>query len=129
MKLLIAGSRSISEDKLRDLFDINSLVRMFDLEWPKEFVHGGAARGTDRWFAEVCDSYHDTTPTKVFSAEWVKYGKRAGMIRNNKMAVYADVLILIWDGKSSGSAQMKSAMMNLGKPVHEIIIRKVYDRI
>lgn len=121
MKLLIAGSRTIDADKLLNLLEINSLLTMFDLPWPKEFVHGGASKGGDRYAAMVADSYWDTTKCKVFKADWDKLGRGAGMIRNKQMAQYADVLILIWDGKSKGSANMKQNMIDQGKPVYEII--------
>lgn len=123
MKLLIAGSRSIDANKLFGLMDINSLLDMFNLPWPTEFVHGGASRGGDRYADLVADSYHDTTPKKVFDANWTKHGRSAGMIRNKEMADYSDVLILIWDGESRGSANMKKNMEDLNKPVFEIIFK------
>jgi hypothetical protein len=42
----------------------------------------------------------------MFPAKWDKYGKAAGPLRNREMAAYADALILVWDGKSRGSANM-----------------------
>lgn len=123
MKLLIAGSRTFNHTKLLELLEINSLLRMFDLDWPSEFVHGGCLTGADRYCAEVADSYHDTTKCTVFDADWNKHGKAAGPIRNKQMADYADVLILIWDGKSKGSTNMKANMEALGKPVYEITFK------
>jgi hypothetical protein len=42
----------------------------------------------------------------LFSADWDKLGKRAGVLRNEDMAKKADALVLIWDGESRGSANM-----------------------
>lgn len=42
----------------------------------------------------------------VYAAEWAKYGKRAGMLRNKIMAQNADGLIAFWDGKSPGTKNM-----------------------
>lgn len=123
MKLIIAGSRTIDKNKLLSLFDINNLLDMFDLEWPKEFVHGGCPKGADAYCAEIADSYHDTTMVEVFKADWDKYGKSAGPRRNKEMAKYSDVLILIWDGESRGSKNMKEEMIKLNKPVYEVIIK------
>jgi hypothetical protein len=95
---------------------------MFNIPWPKEFVHGGCKSGVDAWVAEVTDTYWDISPTKVFEAEWEKYGNRAGPLRNKKMAVYGDRLLLIWDGESKGSLSMKKAMLEMNKPVYEIRI-------
>lgn len=61
---------------------------------------------------------------KEFPADWDKFGKGAGPIRNKQMADYADALLLIWDGESRGSANMKSQMEKLGKPIYEVILRK-----
>ena len=58
----------------------------------------------------------------LFDADWETHGKAAGPIRNAQMAKYADALLLIWDWKSKGSANMKQEMFKLNKPVYEVII-------
>ena len=46
------------------------------------------------------------------------------IFRNPKIVIeateYADILILIWDGKSRGSGNMKANMIRLNKRVIEI---------
>lgn len=42
----------------------------------------------------------------TFHAEWGKYGKRAGPIRNEEMARYSIACIAFWDGKSRGTLSM-----------------------
>lgn len=68
-----------------------------------EVVCGGA-HGADHygfvWASE------QQLNTKIFSADWLLHGRSAGPIRNSAMADYADALILVWDGKSRGSADM-----------------------
>jgi hypothetical protein len=39
------------------------------------------------------------------------------------MAEEADALLLIWDGESKGSANMKKEMLFKNKPVYEVILR------
>lgn len=124
MKLLIAGSRTLDHKRLFELFEINSLLRWFSLEWPTEFVHGGCPTGADKYAALVADSYWDTTKCKVFKADWNKWGNMAGPVRNREMAGYADALILIWDGSSKGSANMKMEMLRRKKPVYEIVFKE-----
>ena len=58
-----------------------------------------------------------------FKAEWTIHGKAAGPIRNRKMAEYGDALLLIWDGTSKGSSNMKIEMEKRNKPIYEIIIK------
>ncbi len=60
---------------------------------------------------------------KEFPPDWEKHGKAAGPIRNKEMAEYADALLLIWDGKSRGSASMKKEMEKLEKPIYEVILK------
>lgn len=123
MKLIIAGSRTFDATKLELTFDICDLLNFFDLEWPKELIHGGCPTGADKYCATIADNYWQEVEEKVFYANWDKHGKAAGPIRNKEMAEYADVLLLIWDGKSKGSANMKKEMEKLGKKVCEIILK------
>lgn len=41
-----------------------------------------------------------------FPANWTKYGKSAGPVRNIEMANYATHLIAFWDGESKGTKHM-----------------------
>ncbi len=41
-----------------------------------------------------------------YPALWQKYGKGAGVIRNEEMAKDCDLAIVFWDGKSRGTAFM-----------------------
>lgn len=49
---------------------------------------------------------HHDIPVKKFPADWGGLGKRAGYLRNEQMADYADALIAVWDGKSKGTKHM-----------------------
>jgi hypothetical protein len=86
-----------------------------------EIVEGGA-KGIDACGKAFANKYEFTH--KLFPADWDKHGKAAGHIRNKQMAEYADALLLIWDGESRGSANMKSQMEKLKKPVYEIILKE-----
>lgn len=41
-----------------------------------------------------------------FPADWDKFGKAAGYLRNEEMADNADALVAFWDGKSRGTKNM-----------------------
>ena len=114
MKLIIAGSRDL--DVLPET--IEGLIPHFDLA-PSEIVCGGAT-GVD-WSGHQWAVRHNRK-IKMFLADWSKFGKMAGPIRNKQMAEYADELLLIWDGKSRGSANMRLEMRKLKKIVHEVIL-------
>ena len=53
---------------------------------------------------------------KKFPANWDKFGKRAGYIRNTEMGKYAGFAIIFWDGHSKGSKHMIDIMKKLQKP-------------
>lgn len=83
-----------------------------------EVVSGGA-KGVDKLGEKWAISYG--VPIKTFyltNEDWLLFGNRAGIIRNQQMAEYADVLIAIWDGKSKGTANMIEEMKKLDKPVY-----------
>ncbi len=127
MRIIIAGSRHLSPSiKL-----IDSLITQLRL--PVSEVVSGGAKGVDEMgelfaqsYREYGIRYHNPIEhiklTK-FPADWDTHGKAAGPIRNKQMADYADSLLLIWDGESRGSRNMKETMLKLGKPVYEVILR------
>jgi len=72
-----------------------------------EIVSGGA-RGVDRLGERY--ARQRGLPCTVFPAQWGKYGKSAGPIRNAEMAKYADYGVAVWDGESRGTAHMLKLM-------------------
>lgn len=109
MKTVIAGGRD---------FDSFALVdETCEFLGITEVVSGGA-RGADK-VGELFAEYH-RIPLKRFPADWGKYGKAAGHIRNKEMADYADQAIVFWDGKSRGSKNMIETMRKLGKFVRVV---------
>lgn len=81
-------------------------------------VVSGCALGVDRCGEAYSHAYH--LPLKQFPADWDKYGVRAGPIRNQQMAQYADALVAVWDGESKGTANMikQAKAFNLKVFVH-----------
>ncbi len=116
MKLIIAGSRSLIE-KDDQMFNYLNSSRMIPIEDIDEIVCG-LAKGPDLIGKRWANAYK--IPTVDFPADWIKYGKSAGVIRNKVMAQYADQALIFWDGKSRGSLNMADEMLKLKKFV-EII--------
>jgi ABC-type hemin transport system ATPase subunit len=124
MKLIIAGSRTLNPS----CAFLEATIVNFNIS-VTEVVSGGAL-GVDSCAKELCNQRFAASYLAlklkdrclVFLADWDRYGKAAGAIRNKQMAEYADALLLIWDGKSRGSANMKETMLKLNKPVYEVII-------
>lgn len=55
-------------------------------------------------------------------ADWNKFGKRSGYIRNEEMGQIGDGLICICSDDSKGSIHMVNIMRELNKPVYHKII-------
>ena len=122
MKLIIAGSRDLLKAKEISPSLIEVLIyTQFEI-FPDEIVsgHGGVVDKSGEKFSRFIINKEPT----LFPAEWDKYGNSAGPIRNKQMADYADALLLIWDGESKGSTNMKKLMIDLKKPVYEVILKK-----
>jgi hypothetical protein len=64
---------------------------------------------------------------KKFPADWDRYGKSAGPVRNGQMARYAQRLIAFWDGKSTGTKNMIDQAKANGLSVTVIQIRRVSE--
>lgn len=119
MKLIIAGSRVLEIDCLA----LESVLVIFRLADPQTIIQGGCPTGTDAWARREGAIYR--IPVVEKPAEWDKYGASAGPIRNSEMTELGDILLLIWDGNSRGSADMRRKMLAAGKPVYEMILRHV----
>lgn len=116
VRLIIAGSRTITlSDNVYPYLDH---VTSF-LSKPFTVVSGGA-EGVDylgeKWAAS--QKLH----VRKFAADWDRYGKSAGPIRNALMAWYGTHLVAIWDGESRGTANMIDIAQKSGLTVK---IRKV----
>jgi hypothetical protein len=99
MKVIIAGSRTYKNyNELKQICD-------FYLRNQKsvEIVSGGA-KGADLLGERYAKERG--LKIKVFTPDWERFGKKAGIIRNEEMAKYADGLIAFWDGQSRGTKHM-----------------------
>ena len=97
LRLLVCGSRSWQDRGL-------IYVWLTHLQ-PRLVIHG-AARGADTLAGEVAKALN--IPVRVFPADWLKWGRRAGPLRNQQMldAGLPDKVIAFWDGESRGTLDM-----------------------
>ena len=89
-----------------------------------EIVSGGAS-GTDamaeRYARELGYSL------QIFPADWSRYRKRAGYVRNREMHAYISTftergVIAFWDGRSKGTAQSFALAKEFGNPIRVVRI-------
>lgn len=97
MRTIIAGSRNIHNYQfvagLLDNLDFNPSV-----------VLSGTASGIDSIGAQWAKN--NGIPVEEYPADWVNKGRSAGYLRNIEMALNAQALVAIWDGKSKGTEHM-----------------------
>ena len=95
--IAVIGSRGFSDRKTA-FYLLDKLTSNYETV---SIVSGGAA-GAD----SIAEEYAKERDFEilVFPAEWDKYGKSAGYIRNNTIWDNADIGIAFWDGQSKGTA-------------------------
>lgn len=136
MKVIIAGSRKIT--------DIAFVMKAIgDSGFKIDELVCGMAPGVDSlglMWAKSCNRLfpHNPILIKEFPAQWGDlrhpeavlrqrpdgsyYNANAGPIRNSQMANYADALILVWDGKSKGSADMLKKATARKLKIHQYVV-------
>lgn len=119
-RVIIAGSRGFTNyEFLKDTMD-RLLVNKHDCDIA---IVCGEARGADT----LGKKYAVERGYRVlsFQADWEKYNKSAGYIRNAEMADNADALVVFWDGKSRGTKNMIEIASKKGIPIR---IQRYGDR-
>ena len=107
MKVIIAGSRGI-----KHLAAVTQAIE--ESEFDVTEVVSGCASGVDQ-LGEQWAELHKVHCT-FMPADWSR-GKHAGLLRNEKMADYADALIAVWDGQSKGTQHMINTAYEKGLAV------------
>jgi len=98
--LFIGGSRGFASYHL--LCRTIELLRKWGIlnKGPLHIVSGGAG-GADT----MAENYAKVNGYKFtkYPADWDRYGKKAGMLRNITMVDVSDIQLLFWDGVSKGT--------------------------
>lgn len=107
MTYAIIGSRTFNdysavESFLAGCYDITAIV-------------SGGATGADSLGERYAIEHN--IPYTIHRPDWVKFGKKAGYIRNADIINDADVVIAFWDGKSNGTKHS----INLARRKNKIV--------
>jgi predicted Rossmann fold nucleotide-binding protein DprA/Smf involved in DNA uptake len=87
------------------------LARLAELA-PAEVVSGGAA-GPDTLGAEWARAHG--VPLRVLRPDYRAHGPAAPHVRNAEIVAAADVVLVVWDGKSRGTLSATRAAARLGR--------------
>lgn len=104
MKVIIAGSRTFDNY----IMLLNRCSKILSQQEDIEIVSGGC-EGADLLGERYAK--HNGYKIHRFNADWATHGKKAGPMRNEQMAMFADALIVFWDGQSKGT----KSMINIAK--------------
>ena len=108
MKVLVVGSRSIKD------LDLSPYI-------PREadLIISGGAQGIDA----LAELYADTHKISkwILRPNYATYGKAAPLRRNEQMVALADLVIVIWDGKSKGTKYTIDYAKKQGKPLSLVL--------
>ena len=102
-RMIVAGGRDFADAEL-----LTSTLDGLREEFIEIEIVSGHASGADK----MAEAYAKRLgiPLKVFPAEWKKYGRGAGPIRNREMLAYIlegnPVVTAFWDGQSKGTKNM-----------------------
>lgn len=110
IRLAIVGGRNFQ--------DYDYMKRCID-QLRKEYsvigIISGGARGADtlgeRYAREA------GIDTRIFPADWDRYGKSAGFRRNRDIVANCDAVAAFWDGRSKGTQNTIELARAAGKPV------------
>lgn len=118
-RILVTGSRNYSNAYLvqKWLSRVVNHLHPEDSD-PPVLIHGGA-KGADA----LADAYWRKMgwPVEVHEAEWDKWGKRAGFLRNKDMAKSgADICVAFPQGASRGTRNMMDVARHYGITVLDV---------
>lgn len=112
-RVIIAGSRNFND------FELLEKKMLFFLQNKKNVVVlCGGARGADELGRQFAEKHGFMI--EMFPADWKKFGKRAGVVRNREMAQSASGCVVFWNGSSRGSANMIEEAKRAGVPLRVV---------
>lgn len=112
--ILVCGGRNYRDrQRIREVLDEYMPPRPID---PPTIIHGGA-RGADKTAADV--AMHEGFWVTAHPANWVRYGKAAGPIRNREMLDRVPDLVIAFPG-GTGTADTVAEARRRGIPVREV---------
>jgi hypothetical protein len=123
----IVGSRTLNSKKhfkymkkyIDGLIVIEKFINVYEI---KQIISGGCPEGGDR-FAKKYAKYLDI-PIFNYFADWNKYGKSAGAIRNKDIVKNSDKFIVFWDSQSKGTKITIDMIIKSEKELHLKLLPK-----
>lgn len=126
VRLVIAGCRDFEDEtKFNSVMDGLYLTLSKEYQYPSIHIIEGACRGTDT-LARKWAIKHETPFTEV-PADFNRYNKFAGPLRNKIMIDLGTHLLAFWDGKSRGTKNIIAYAQSNPEYNGKIIIININD--
>jgi predicted Rossmann fold nucleotide-binding protein DprA/Smf involved in DNA uptake len=121
LNLGIVGSRDFDNYKV-----LRNIIRTHFITWDIDNIVSGGAKGADTLAEQYADEFGINKI--ILPADWDKYGKRAGFIRNRDIWNNSDVVVAFWDGESKGTKHSFDLAKEFDKDflVVEYLSKKIY---
>jgi hypothetical protein len=115
IKILICGSRSFTDENYFNKY----LTHFFNYIKSKTdeelIIVSGKAKGPDSFAIDF--AIKNNIKLEEYPADWDKYGKSAGFIRNKEMVSVSNITIAFFDGISKGTKDSIELSEKKGIPV------------
>ena len=124
-KVLVCGSRSITDTPWvysQIAKYTQELIRSNPTNFNNPVLIEGEARGVDSIAKDYALEHNWSIES--YPAEWDKYGKSAGYIRNDIMVKEADFVLVLWDGQSRGTKHDIDLCRRYNKPYVLVIYKR-----
>jgi len=95
---------------------VQNITQQLIDDYPNFILVSGGARGVDTWASD--QAINNTKLSIVHYAEWDKYGKKAGFLRNHDIINDADMVFAFWNGTSKGTKHSIDLAIKAGKPIN-----------
>ena len=126
--LIVAGCRDFYDKNIAYKY-IKETIDRLKITFPDHKIHmiSGGASGADTLAEDYAKE--NNIEVSVFPANWKKYGRAAGPIRNQHMAedaraADASHLLAFWDMRSPGTKNMINTAKKINIPVSVYDIKK-----
>ena len=107
MKIAVVGSRSFDDPKF-----MAHILRHYDIT----VLISGGAKGAD-YYGKLYAFEHQIL-YREYPADWDRFGKTAGFLRNKQIVADCEMVIAFWDKQSRGTKLCIDLAEADGKEVH-----------
>lgn len=119
-RVIIAGTRNFQDYRL-----LKEKISFYLSNTPGDIIiFSGGCAGADKLGERYAREHK--IEVKKFPADWKRYGKGAGPLRNQQMANEATHCILFWDGISKGTKVMHELAKRAGLKIRVVNYSKSF---